>query len=426
MTCIKAAGLARAHTAAMTVATPPALPAASLGMLAAAPHRLLFLVGAANVLLAMAWWAFWLSVGRWSWFEMPVSPIPAGWAHAVVMQYQVLPPFMFGFLLTVFPRWMNLPPLTRWHYLPVGIGLLSGQALTLLGLLGYPLLLWLGLAQTLAGWLTGLFFLVSLLWREKQTTWHAVACAAALALGAVGLGLVMAYLHTGNARLMFAAIKFGSFGLLLPIYLTVAHRMFPFFAGVVVPGYQPYRPMPALAALWALSLAHLALELVHGYAWLWLADAPMAVLAAWLLWRWRVPRTAPLLLRVLFIGYGWLPLAMGLYAWQSGWFASTGAYTLGRAPAHALFIGFFGSLLVAMVTRVTQGHSGRVLTFGATALFAFALVQVIAVARIAAEMSRDPSAWYPVVAWLWLLAFLPWVIESALIYLRPRTDGKPG
>ena len=37
----------------------------------------------------------------------------------------------------------------------------------------------------------------------------------------------------------------------------------------------------------------------------------------------------------------------------------------GRAPAHALYIGFFGSLLVAMVTRVTQGHSGRPLELDA-------------------------------------------------------------
>ena len=61
---------------------------------------------------------------------MPPPRVPAGWMHAVVMQFQVLPPFMFGFLLTVFPRWMNLPPLTRWHYLPIGLGLLGGQLLT--------------------------------------------------------------------------------------------------------------------------------------------------------------------------------------------------------------------------------------------------------------------------------------------------------
>jgi uncharacterized protein involved in response to NO len=52
------------------------------------------------------------------------QPAPyAGWLHAFVMQYQVLPSFIFGFLLTVFPRWMGLPDLERWRYLPVGLGI---------------------------------------------------------------------------------------------------------------------------------------------------------------------------------------------------------------------------------------------------------------------------------------------------------------
>ena len=36
------------------------LSATGVRMLAAAPHRLLFFVGASNVLLAMLWWALWL------------------------------------------------------------------------------------------------------------------------------------------------------------------------------------------------------------------------------------------------------------------------------------------------------------------------------------------------------------------------------
>ena len=43
---------------------------------------------------------------------MPAAAVPAGWMHAMIMQYQVLPSFIFGFLLTVFPRWISLPALT--------------------------------------------------------------------------------------------------------------------------------------------------------------------------------------------------------------------------------------------------------------------------------------------------------------------------
>ena len=111
------------------------LPASTLRQIAAAPHRLLFFIGATNVLLAMLWWACWLVAARWG-IGVAQPPVPAGWMHAIVMQYHVLPAFMFGFLLTVFPRWMSLPPLGRQHYVPVGVGLFSGQLLTLAGLAG--------------------------------------------------------------------------------------------------------------------------------------------------------------------------------------------------------------------------------------------------------------------------------------------------
>ena len=400
----------------------PALP-----LLAAAPHRLLFFIGAANVLMAMAWWALWLVALRWQVVALPQPRIPGGYLHAIIMQYQVLTPFIFGFLLTVFPRWMGLPALTRWHYVPVGLGLFGGQLLTLVGLWGVPHLVFLGLVQTLAGWTAGLFFLIALLRRESGCTWHARSCAAALALGWLGLVLILAYLYTNDPRLVVAAIKLGSFGLLLPVYFTVNHRMTPFFASVVVPGYVVRRPMAALAAFWALALAHLALELGQCNAWLWLPDLPLAGLTAWLLWQWwpRAPDTElPALLRVLFIGFAWLPIAFLLYAGQSVWLAGSGEFVLGRAPAHALFIGYFGSLLVAMVTRVTQGHSGRPLELGRVAAFAFAAVQLVALLRIGGEVTRDPIAWQVVAAFGWLLAFLPWVLRSGWIYLTPRADGK--
>jgi len=134
----------------------------------------------------------------------------------------------------------------------------------------------------------------------------------------------------------------------------------------------------------------------------------------------------PALLRVLFIGFAWLPIAFALYSIQSLWYASTSDFVLGRAPAHALFIGFFGSLLVAMVTRVTQGHSGRPLVLGTTAAFAFVVVQGVAVTRVLAEVLPDTFAWHAIASVGWIVAFLPWVLRSGRIYLSPRIDGQPG
>ena len=142
--------------------------------------------------------------------------------------------------------------------------------------------------------------------------------------------------------------------------------------------------------------------------------------------KWPRGLTMPALLNVLMLGFAWLPVAALLYSVQSLWLLQGGEFILGRAPAHALFIGFFGSLLVAMVTRVSQGHSGRPLRLGGAAAFAFTVIQLTVLVRIGAELAPDILAWHSAAGLLWLLAFLPWVLRSAWIYLTPRADGKAG
>jgi len=392
-----------------------------------APHRLLFLVGASNVLLAMGWWTLWLVDARWQVLHLQGPPIPAGWLHAFLMQYQMLPPFFFGFLLTVFPRWMNLQPFGKRHFVPVGASLFVGQLLTLAGACGSLALVRAGALLTLLGWSAGTAMLGLLLLREPGRTWHARSCFAALCAGIVGLVAFQRFLLNFDARWLYLTIQLGTTAVLLPVFLTVCHRMLPFFAGAVIPGYQIYRPLWMLGAAWALLALHTALSLMHAFMWLWLPDAPLTLLTGWLLWHWWSPaaRRIPLLL-VLFAGFAWLPLALALFTVQSAWFTISGEFTLGRAPEHALFIGCFGSLLVAMVTRVTQGHSGRPLVLGTIPAVCFILVQLVAILRIAAEFAAQPATWYAVTAAAWLLAFAPWVIRSAWIYLTPRIDGAPG
>ena len=401
--------------------------ALSPALLARAPHRLMFFIGASNVVLAMAWWAAWLLSMRWPQVWTAYQPrVYAGWLHAFVMQYQMLPSFFFGFLLTTFPRWMGFSDFPRWRYLPVGIGMFGGQIATLLGAFGWDAGILVGAWMTLGGWIAGLSALGPLLWREKGRTWHARSCFAALCLGLVGLIAWLVFLHGASASWVFASIKIGTFGLLMPVYVTVAHRMFPFFAANSTPGYRPWRPLWLLGAFWALAMTHLALELVHGYRWLWAPDLGLLALTCTLLWRWWPRGPKPGLLSVLFVGLAWLPIAFALYSVQSIAYLQTGMFWLGRAPAHALFIGFFGSILIAMVTRVTQGHSGRPLQMPAAAWFAFAAIQLVALLRIVAEIAPDAMAWQAVAACGWLIAFAPWVARIGRIYLTPRADGKPG
>ncbi|MDY0023236.1 NnrS family protein, partial [Arenimonas caeni] len=157
-----------------------------------------------------------------------------------------------------------------------------------------------------------------------------------------------------------------------------------------------------------------------------LVDLPLLGLHGLMLWRWWPRGKAPALLRVLFVGYAWLPVALALYAAQSLWFLGTGEFTLGRGPVHAIAVGFFGSLLVAMVTRVTQGHSGRPLVLGRIPAIAFVGMQLVAAVRVGSELAANPAPWFLAAAVGWVVVFLPWVLRSLWIYATPRADGRPG
>jgi uncharacterized protein involved in response to NO len=396
-------------------------------LLAAAPHRPLFLAGALAVLTSMAWWALELASMRLHWQHWPQPPVPPGWAHAMLTQYGMLPMFMFGFLLTTFPRWLNRPSIRPRRYVAVAGAVFGGYLLSHVGLLGLPWVLRAGIALMLAGYVVGVATLAGVLRAAEQRNQHAWSCLAGLCVGVLGLAAFLGFLCGAPAFCARFAIKLGTFGLLVPVYFTVAHRMVAFFSGNVVPGYAVRRPSWSLPLMWPLLLAHLLLDLVRAQAWLWLADAPLALLFGWhaLAWQpWKAMR--PGLLAVLHLAFAWLPVAFALYAAQSLWLFAGHGPVLGLAPLHVLTIGYFGSMLVAMVTRVTQGHSGRPLQMGAVPWACFVLLQAVVLLRVWAELARDSYLWLIVAACGWLVAFLPWVGRSAWIYLTPRADGRPG
>ena len=396
-------------------------------VLASAPHRLLFLAGAVAVLLGMLWWALELTWMRFGLHGWPQPSIPPGWAHAMLLQYGMFPLFMFGFLLTVFPRWLNQPALPRARYVPVAGAVFGGYVLANLGLLDLPWLLKGGFILMLAGYLSGLYTLAQVFRASRERNDHARSCLLALGLGTLGLVAFLVYLFGGPPACATLAIKLGTFGLLLPVFFSVVHRMLPFFSGNVARGYVVIRPRWSLPLVWLLLLAHLLLDWRGAPGWLWLADIPLALVFGWhaLAWQpWKAMR--PGVLAVLHLAFAWLPLAFVLYAVQDVIYVASGRLVLGRAPLHALAIGFFGSMLVAMVTRVTQGHSGRPLQMGAVAWLCFGLLQLVALLRMRAELGGDAYLWLVIAAYGWLLAFLPWVLRSAWIWLTPRVDGKPG
>jgi uncharacterized protein involved in response to NO len=334
-------------------------------------------------------------------------------------------PFVFGFLLTVVPRWMGYPDLAWQRYGPVGVLLAMGVTCAQIGLWSarLPLLLG-GLGILGTGWGLGLLIVAQLLLISrrdgKPPCWHAVSAFAAMALGLLALLCAICFVITIDPRSLRLANLLAINGFLLPVFLTVAHRMVPFFARMVVTDYQPWRPDWLLAAIWAMLGLRLLGEGFVQATTLALGSTGLALMSSVMAFKWWPRDPAPGLLKALLWGFLWAPAGFALSALDAcGW-------ALGRAPLHALLIGFAGSMLVAMVTRVTQGHSGRPLAMFGMAWAAFAGIQLATVLRMWAALRAEDSAILLLAAGAFLFGLAPWLVRNALVYSRPRIDGRPG
>lgn len=390
----------------------------------AAPHRLLFLIGVAQLAAIMLWWMLVLSGIHFGTPTPTSGDIPQALLHAPLVIYLVLPPLFFGFLLTVFPRWMGYPDLKHRAYVPVAGGyalaaLLCWEAL----FFGKDVLLAGACAAALLASLWGVGILASVALRERRDskgpTWHGWSILTAFTFGVAGQAAFLTFQLDPGGTALPLANRLGLWTFVLPVFVTVCHRMVPFFAGNAVNGYVSWRPYWLLAAFWpgtVLLFAGLQFAippLVTG------GSALLAALTALMAWKWWPRAKAPALLWVLIIGFAWAPVGYALTA------LSSLGIPLGRAPEHALTIGFAVSLLIAMVTRVTQGHSGRPLALPMAGWIAFGGVQAAALTRTVAAIRDEYGPWLVVSAAMFILALLPWAARSAAIYLSPRKDGKP-
>ena len=126
------------------------------------------------------------------------------------------------------------------------------------------------------------------------------------------------------------------------------------------------------------------------FAWVALPDAaPVgflllagAALNLWRLLRWRGSATiAEPLLLILHVGYAWLVLGSALLG-----LSMLDADVPRSAAIHALTAGAIGTMILAVMTRATRGHTGRELSAdGATSLI-FVLVSLAAITRVAAAI----------------------------------------
>ncbi len=398
----------------------------------AAPHRVMFFGGALQTIAVMLWWMLEL-VTRYGIVGQPLSwPISASAAHAYLMLYGLFPFFMFGFLMTTFPRWMNGKEIPAKYYVPAFSLMLLGAFGFYLGLLVGNSVLVSATICLLAGWGMALYALLRVLLDTRPSDKrNPIILFIAFSMGWCGLASFLGWLILDAAMLLDFAIQCGLWFFLLPIFASVGHRMIPFFTGSALQVQNVPRPNWAWWTMLVASVSHGLLQLAEATNWLWLCDAALAFAALYLSYVWGLRRSLPNpLLAVLHVGFAWIGIAMLLFTAQSLLaFLNLGTMiNWGFAPLHALTLGCFATLIIGFGTRVTLGHSGLPFKIDQPIKLMFVGIQLVALLRVLADMLPVQGGhWLAVVATaMWLASFVPWTLRFVPAYWQPRADGQPG
>ncbi len=401
-----------------------------------APHRIAFFAGATLLAASALWWAAAMLAFGPTFDLAPVSrwTVSPGVAHALLLGWGAIPFYFAGFLCTTAPKWLKAPPLPARVLLAPVAAALAGWALVFAGVHGARIVAGAGAALVAAAHGIVVLRLARLL---RMSTAHdrlharsAVAgyavCVAALAVAAVALGIGA----DAAARTALVAGLWGGIGV---VFAAALHRLVPFFGAAALP------PLDARWPAWLLwtMLGALAFEAAATVAAAlgdatppWLAaraaiEAAVATLLLGLAVRWAFVQNLRLrLIAMLHLGFVWLGVAFALAA-ASHALAAAGAAGLGVAPLHALGAGCYGSVLLAMVTRVSAGLAGRTIAADDVTWRLFALLQAAVLARIGAALWLDAARWLlPLAALLWAVATATWAVRCIGWYGRPRIDGR--
>ncbi|HHJ4328623.1 TPA: NnrS family protein, partial [Klebsiella pneumoniae] len=126
------------------------------------------------------------------------------------------------------------------------------------------------------------------------------------------------------------------------------------------------------------------------------------------------------LLWSLHLAYAWLAIGcLAVAAWHLGLLEPL-------SPAlHALTLGSMGGLILAMLARVSLGHTGRPLQLPRGFVWAFVLLNLAALVRVCGvQHAYLLSLWLAAAGWSAAFGMFLWVYGPML--LKPRLDGHPG
>lgn len=435
---------------AIAVRASPAKPAATapakldrrwrVGYLLRAPHRLGFFLAMVVLVSAGAWWAL-VQLDRVSAvLSLPYALSPS-LAHGAVMTFGFMPLFFSGFLFTAGPKWLGVPPPQARQLLVPLLLQATGWVLWLIGahLHGLMALAALVLACIGLTWVTALFWgLIRRSQAEDQL--HARTVGLACVVGCLSLGGLALSLLWGAPAVARACTLTGLWGFIVVVFMSVAHRMIPFFTSGAMPLVRAWHPFWVLWLMLLVAAAEVVAAWVDHAAplpgsaeavWMFARGAIELAAGGVLLWLavvWGLLQSLKnRLLAMLHIGFLWLGLALVLGGVSQWLGLLQGEPVLALASLHALTMGCLASLMLAMVTRVSCGHSGRALVADNMAWALFWLLQVATLLRIGAAAQSAIAGWMLMAAVLvWASVMGVWGGRLASWYGRPRADGRPG
>jgi uncharacterized protein involved in response to NO len=401
------------------------LPAVRRGALALVSHALFgrafrpfFLaVGLYAPLAVVAWLGIWLGA-----LPAPRWLAPTQW-HAHEMLFGVVSAAIAGFLLTASPVWTGRPALRGTPLAALVTLYLAGRAAMLAaGALPVSLVACVDLAFLPATTIV----LTRTVWRSGQ--WHnygVVALVGVLALANAAVHAQALGLSSDSAS---RALRFMADGVVLLI-VVIGGRITPSFttnallrAGVTARAETPLwlgRLAVATTALFAATDLVTPRTTASGVA---AAAAALAVALRMRRWQTRLTLRDPLVWS-LHAGMAWVALGLGLVA-----ASDLGAPIPATAGLHALTSGAMGSMILAVMTRVSLGHTGRPLVLPRGAAASYGLVHAGATLRVSAAFAGAESQPALLVAGgvLWAAAFALFAALYAPILVRARIDGKEG
>ncbi|MFT5782448.1 MAG: hypothetical protein ACI9EB_001841 [Pseudomonas sp.] len=376
--------------------------------------RPFFLAGSAFAVLAIGLWICALNglLGSWQ----PAGGWQAWHRHELLFGFGVA--IIAGFLLTAVQNWTGQPGLS-------GKPLMAMTSLWLAARIGWlinlPLPLLLPLEAAFLFIFAGL--MAEQLWRARQASNYPIV--AVLLLLAAANCLLLYGLATADDGLQRQA-AYAALWLVATLMGLIGGRVIPFFTqrglrrteGVKAWVWLDKSLLACGLILAVLFASGLALQ---ANPWLALPFAAFGLghLVRLVRWHdrgiWQVD-----LLWSLHLAFSWLVIsALGLALWQLGLVYSP-------SPAlHALAIGAMAGLILAMIARVSLGHTGRDLKTPKAMSWAFALLNAGAAARVFL-VGYWPQAALWLAALCWISAFALYLYYYAPLLMQARPDGHPG